>query len=102
MTDTFDHFLDVLVDQDTPIQLEALAYLSDLSREESNKLEQVWYTIPLVKRQSIVNDVGTLANEDITLNFDALNRIALADSDPFVRKKSIENLSQKIHNLEQN
>jgi HEAT repeat protein len=68
------------------------AALNDLSREEQNVVASGWARIPVDKRQKLLTVLDELANDDFQMDFAALFRIALKDTDAEVRRLAVEGL----------
>ena len=77
--------IDALLDEDTPLHPRYLYRFSDLTREDLSQLKQVWLSVPLWRRQALLEDAGDLKESDYILSFEALARFALLDKDPKVR-----------------
>jgi HEAT repeat protein len=92
MSDRFVHLLETLVNQEAAITFDHLYELSDLDSEQMTLFSQKWDNISLLKRQSIIKELGRLANENIELSFESINKHAIGDEDPEVRQKAINNL----------
>lgn len=71
---------------------EDLTDLSDLSLEDFELLQSSWDKIPAQTRKSLLESLGRLADEDIMLSFEVINRFALEDADHEVRCIAIRNL----------
>lgn len=69
-----------------------LPELSDLDAEHLERLRQRWPDLGPEVRQSLLEELGLLADAQIELSFEAINRMALSDPDPIVRTQAIENL----------
>jgi HEAT repeat protein len=80
--------------QETAIQLTAL---SALSRDEVPVVEEAWRRLPAGTRERVISRAGELAEDDVHLDFVALARIALADSEPAVRRRGAEALWETDH-----
>lgn len=92
MSKQFDQLLDQLADRELPVPIDRLSELSDLDKARSEALRGRWSSIPAAKRRSIIIELGNLAEENILLTFEAVNRIALDDQDPDVKCNAISNL----------
>ena len=68
------------------------ASLNDLSREEQAVVVAGWSRIPLDKRQKLLSVLDELASDDFQMDFTALFRIALKDTDAEVRRLAVEGL----------
>jgi HEAT repeat protein len=68
------------------------ASLNDLSRDEQAVVVAGWSRIPLEKRQKLLSVLDELASDDFQMDFTALFRIALKDTDAEVRRLAVEGL----------
>ncbi|MDQ4074736.1 MAG: HEAT repeat domain-containing protein [Chloroflexota bacterium] len=84
--------IDNLQNDREPIEESSLIQLSNLTREEQARLDEVWRDIPLDKRRHMVRLMGEKADEDFQLDFKAVFRRGLQDADAEVRRESIEGL----------
>ena len=66
--------------------------LSDLSREDADRLRAAWQHITHALRADLTGRARALAEDNADLHFSALGRIALADPDANVRRHAIESL----------
>lgn len=69
-----------------------LTALSDLDEERFGSFVGTWEHLPPDRRQALLEQLGMLADAQIELNFESINRFALDDSEPTVRQQAIENL----------
>lgn len=92
MSKQFHQLLVQLSDSDLPIPIHLLPELSDLDREGTEELREQWRSIPVLRRRSIMAELGKLAEENILLTFKAVNCIALKDEDSDVKRNAIDNL----------
>ena len=69
-----------------------LSAFSDLDRNHLQRLADEWPRLPASRRRDIVRLLGELADEQIELTFEVINRMAMADEDPQVRATAIANL----------
>jgi HEAT repeat protein len=70
----------------------ALRDLSDMNAAAAEEARRMWDLLPADRRQAVMRKAGSLADENIELNFDRLDLIALQDSDPLVRRQAVANL----------
>jgi HEAT repeat protein len=68
------------------------AALNDLSRDEQAVVAAGWSRIPVDKRRRLLSVLDELANDDFQMDFTALFRIALKDTDAEVRRLAVEGL----------
>jgi HEAT repeat protein len=92
MSSSFDQLLDTLGRSGTELPRSDLTFLSDLDAHRIERFRQVWATFPPERRRELLAELGRLAQEHIELNFDQVDRMALADPDAGVRRQAIENL----------
>lgn len=92
MEDSFVELLASLGDETKPVERSRLAELSDLDQEHLRLFADRWNQLSEGRRQSVLQQLGLLADSQIELTFEAINRLALNDADPAVRTQAIENL----------
>ncbi len=92
MEQSFLELLESLGKEDQPIDRTRLAELSDLDREHLNQFGTTWRDLNPAARLSVLQALGLLADTQIELTFEAINRMALTDADSLVRVQAIENL----------
>ncbi|MCZ7568617.1 MAG: HEAT repeat domain-containing protein [Ardenticatenaceae bacterium] len=88
----FDQTLQELLNPDEPLSMMRLVALSNLDREEQARVNSVWEDIALEKRRRLVRALGELAEDDVQVDFTAVFRRAMSDSDARVRADAIEGL----------
>ena len=81
-----------LANRDKPVSMQALRKLSNLSREQAKALRAAWPGLEVERRRAIIRGMVTLAEDNIELNFDAVYKTALDDTDGEVRVAAIEGL----------
>ena len=91
MEESFVELLKLLSDS-KPIDRPRLAELSDLGGPELDRFGQVWNELPQDRRQAVLGDLARLADSQIELTFEAINRVALDDPESQVRLLAIRNL----------
>jgi HEAT repeat protein len=92
MADRLNQVLSALLDENQPVPSLDLAGLSDLDSRQANVLASTWHRAPLGQRQAVLKELGQLAQDHIELDFECVNRVALEDADPEVRRQAIANL----------
>jgi len=92
MSKASDQLLEILTDDTLPIPFDRISVLSDLDTVEMNILRQKWDLLAINRRRSIIQEFGKLADENIELSFEIINRHALTDQDAHVRRTAIHNL----------
>ncbi len=84
--------LDALRDLDTPLAAATIYSLSDLSAADLKTLATAWESIPDERRQVLVTRLGEISETNFDLDFAAVGKLALDDSDGDVRATAIEAL----------
>jgi hypothetical protein len=74
------------------IPFSQLYVLSDLTREQMDEFRITWATVPIDQRRRLVHALVELAESSFQVNFDAIFRHCLADSDDEVRAAAIDGL----------
>jgi len=92
MTTDLQHLLDALADPSQPIQKDVLEAASDLDAASLQAFQTVWSGCDTRRKIQVLEHLGQLADEDIELNFDRINRMVLGDDEPRVRRQAIQNL----------
>ena len=92
MEDSFVDLLHSLINDTEPVDGVRLAELSDLDTERLESFSATWEHLPHERRQALLKELGLIADAQIELTFDAINRFALNDAEPTVRQQAIENL----------
>ncbi len=92
MEDSFVDLLQSLTNDTEPVDGVRLAELSDLDAERLERFSATWEHLPRDQRQALLKELGLIADAQIELTFEPLNRLALNDAEPTVRQQAIENL----------
>lgn len=92
MTPDLQRLLDALADPSRPIQSDTLEAASDLDAPSLQAFQTAWSGCDTGRKIQVLEHLGHLADEDIELNFDRINRMALGDEGPGVRRQAIQNL----------
>ncbi|MEW6567567.1 MAG: HEAT repeat domain-containing protein [Chloroflexota bacterium] len=87
-----DDLLALFQDEARSLPMHRLSELSDLDSAEMARVRAAWPGIPRVRRQALVAALGRLADEHIEFTFERINRLAMTDPDPEVRRQAICNL----------
>jgi HEAT repeat protein len=80
--------------EDQPFPPLYLYRLSDLSQDDLEVIGEVWLEVPVWRRRALFEDIVELAKDNTTLSFEALDRLALHDPDPHVRRMVLEDLNE--------
>jgi HEAT repeat protein len=86
------HLLESLSDPVLPVSDDALEAISDLDTPRLQTFQTAWETWSPGRKGEVLGRLGHLADENIELNFDRINTLALADADAGVRRQAIQNL----------
>ncbi|GMR10760.1 MAG: hypothetical protein BMS9Abin28_1583 [Anaerolineae bacterium] len=92
MQESFVDLLKSLTNDAEPVAGVRLAELSDLDAQRLEGFASVWERLPSDRRQVLLEELGLIADAQIELSFEAINRLALDDTDSTVRMQAIENL----------
>jgi len=92
MEDSFVDLLQSLTNDTELVDGVRLAELSDLDTERLESFSATWEHLPHERRQALLKELGLIANAQIELTFEAINRFALNDAEAPVRQQAIENL----------
>lgn len=79
-----------LMDLEHQIPAQMLYEFSDLDAKDIADLAQVWQEIPLQRRQTFMQDLVSLADNDDMLMFEGIARIALDDEDSDILVSAID------------
>jgi HEAT repeat protein len=90
----FDQVVLALLDDGKPFPAKYIYRLSDITPDEANSLTQAWERIPVRRRQSVMEDVQTMGEDDYLLDFNSVGRLALDDADPYVRLLAVRTLGE--------
>ncbi len=92
VTEYFEDLLKVLLDEERELRPAQVSELSDLTSQQAEAFDAAWPETAVTRRREIVMTLGRLAEENLELLFERVNRIVLTDPDPEVRRQAIENL----------
>jgi len=88
----FQELLDALLNVDKRFHPRYLYRLSDLTSEDLNRLEAIWFEVPLWRRQALMEDIEELGESDFVLSYEAVGRLAVKDADAKVRLLGVRTL----------
>ncbi len=89
-SDSIQELINALQDLDHQFPSRLLYQFSDLSENEQKKLASCWSSVPLKRRQTFLQDLVSLAENDPVLMYEAVARIALDDEDTDVCVSAID------------
>ena len=89
---TLETYLRELVDAARPLGVARLISLSDLAPDEVSLFEDAWRATDVRRRRQVVDRLIELAEDNVELNFDAVFRVSLCDSDAEVRRSGVRGL----------
>jgi hypothetical protein len=92
MEDSLVDLLHSLTNDTEPVDPVRLAVLSDLDSERLERFSETWEDLSPDRRHALLKELGSVADVQIELTFEAINRFALDDSEPNVRQQAVENL----------
>ncbi len=86
--------VDSLCNPREPVESSLCKHLTNLSREEQERLNDSWTSIPVEKRRELVSLLSEQADQDVLLDFSSVFRHGLRDSDAEVRNTSVRGLRE--------
>lgn len=92
MEDTFPQLLESLSNAGEPMEPARLSELSDLDQKHLDRFTATWRELAEDARQELLEHLGALADAQIELTFESINRMAVTDAASGVRVQAIENL----------
>jgi hypothetical protein len=87
-----DLTLKKLAEDAEPVSVASLYALSGLDRADLARVNQLWPSIPLDRRQSAMRHLVEIADANFEVDFNSIYRLGLSDQDPIVRAAAIEGL----------
>jgi len=87
-----ESYLRDLVDPARPLAATRLINLSNLTPDEVSAFEEAWRDADVRRRRQVVQELVELAEDNVELNFDAVLRVSLSDSDAEVRRSGLRGL----------
>ena len=90
ISNSMDNRIKALMDLEHQVPAQMLYEFSDLDAKEQAELAKVWHKIPLQRRQTFMQDLVSLADNDDMLMFEGLARVALEDEDSDVLVSAID------------
>ena len=87
-----DRCLQQIAEQDAPISPPVLRDLSDLSPSELGMFARAWFKVIPERKQKAVELLVEMAENNAELDFSAVFKLCLKDSDEMVRQKAISGL----------
>lgn len=92
VTEYFEDLLEVLLDENRELHPTELSELSDLTLQQIEAFRAAWSESNVGRRRDIVVMLGRMAEDQLELLFERVNRQILEDPDPVVRRQAIANL----------
>jgi HEAT repeat protein len=89
---SLETYLKELVDPTRPLGVARLVNLSHLAPDEVSAFEDAWRDTDAQRRRLVMDQLVDLAEDNVELNFDAVFRTSLTDSDAEVRRSGIRGL----------
>jgi HEAT repeat protein len=89
-----ESYLRDLVDPARPLAATRLINLSNLTPDEVSAFEDAWRDADVRRRRQVVQDLVELAEDNVELDFDAVFRVSLSDSDAEVRRSGVRGLCE--------
>jgi HEAT repeats len=92
MLEELELVLGQLADETRPVRSIDLSRLSDLPRAEAARFDSAWIRLSAARRREAVRTMVERAEANIHLNFHAILRECLSDSDGQIRKLAVDGL----------
>jgi HEAT repeat protein len=89
---TLEQTLNNLKNLDEPISVAALYALSELDKTQLEQVSAVWRSLPADRRAAAMRHLLDLGDDNFEVDFNAMFRIGLHDTDPAVRAGAISGL----------
>jgi HEAT repeat protein len=93
---TLDQTLKNLTNLDEPISIAALYALSSLDKAQLEQVTATWNTLPADRRAAAMQHLVELGDDNFEVDFNALFRVGLQDTDPAVRASAINGLWEEV------
>jgi HEAT repeat protein len=81
--------IDALLDVDHIFPARYLPFFSDITEQGFNAVREVWPSVPVERKVSLLSDLELAMESDSLLSFDTLAKFALNDDEPNVRSQAI-------------
>lgn len=88
----FEDIMALLADSHAPLTAQSVHGLSALSKENQAKLAAIWPTLPVERRRALIQHLNAVSEANFEMDFNAVDQLALSDSDSDVRRYAIEGL----------
>ena len=89
---SLEECLQHITEEGTSLSYPALIELSDLSPEELGRFVRVWFKVVPERKQMVIERLVEMAEDNTELDFSAIFKLCLKDSDKTVREKAIAGL----------
>ncbi len=87
-----ESLVEALLDEEHIFPPRYLYRFSDLPPADLRAIRKIWPRVTLERRRNLMDDLQTLAENDLLLSFEAIGRLALQDEDPLVRFGGVQTL----------
>jgi HEAT repeat protein len=89
---SLDTLLPALADASHAPPASELAALSNISGDERERFVDVWRTLSIQRRREVIDDLATLAEDNVEMDFSEVFLLSLFDDDVQVRTESVKAL----------
>jgi len=89
---TFSDHVQALADENRRPSMADLRRLAGLDRARAAEFAQIWSSFPVERRRQIVGAMVDIAEDNVELDFSAVLKACLSDSDEQIRAQAIEGL----------
>jgi HEAT repeat protein len=93
---TLDQTLKNLANLDEPISVAGLYALSGLDKAQLEQVKKTWGTLPADRRATAMQHLVDLGDDTFEVDFNAIFRVGLNDTDPAVRASAISGLWEDV------
>lgn len=90
----FQSVIDALLEKGKPFPKKYLSLFSDIDPASLKLLMDAWPRIPLTRKQTLLEELDTLLDEDTMVSFDDFARVLLTDPDASVRAGAMRLLAE--------
>jgi HEAT repeat protein len=91
---SFETLIEELAEPARPLAVSKLVGLSGMSAEEASRFTNVWQELDERRRRWLIQELVDLTEDNVEFNFDVVFSLALADTDPDVRRAAVLGLGE--------
>jgi len=91
---TIEALLKHLADESQPLSVAKLYALSNLEKDDVERVQAAWPTLPGERRSAAMRHLVDITETNFEVNFEPVFRLALDDAEPSVREAALDGLSE--------